>query len=83
MKKKVLISFLVILLILTLTDCAITPELTDRFLAEEAVYNYWQAIINRQYGLAECFCIYDGIWYSKIASGKNISILILKIPALS
>ena len=42
------------------------PELTDKFFAEEAVYNYQQAIINRQYGLAECFCIYDGIWYSKI-----------------
>ncbi|HZK12523.1 MAG TPA: hypothetical protein VFD10_09305 [Atribacterota bacterium] len=35
-------------------------------MAEEVVYNYWQAIINRQYGLAECYCIYDGIWYNKI-----------------
>ena len=66
MKKKVLISFLIILLILTLTGCVVAPELTDRSLAEEAVYNYWQAIINRQYGLAECCCIYDGIWYNKI-----------------
>ena len=66
MKRKILISFLAILLILALTGCMTAPELTDKFFAEEAVYNYWQAIINRQYGLAECFCIYDGIWYSKI-----------------
>jgi len=65
-KRKVLISFLIILLILTLTGCVVAPELTDRSLAEEAVYNYWQAIINRQYELAKCFCIYDGIWYNKI-----------------
>jgi hypothetical protein len=67
MKRKVLISFFVILLIFTLTGCVVAPELTtDKSLAEEAVYNYWQAIINRQYGLAECYCIYDGIWYNKI-----------------
>ena len=67
MKKKVLISFLVILLILTLTGCAITPELpTNRSLAEETVYNYWQAIINRQYGLAKCYCIIGGIWDNKV-----------------
>lgn len=66
MKRKVLISLLVILLILTLTGCVFAPELTDRSLAEEAVYNYWQAIINRQYELAKCFCIYDGIWDNKV-----------------
>ncbi|MBA7558053.1 hypothetical protein ES705_50842 [subsurface metagenome] len=66
MKKKVLISILAILLILALTGCIVTPELTDKLLAEEVVYNYWQAIINRQYELAKCFCIYDGIWYNKI-----------------
>ena len=67
MKRKVLLSVLVILLILTLAGCLVAPELTtDKFLAEEAVYNYWQAIINRQYELAKCFCIYDGIWYNKI-----------------
>ena len=66
MKKKVLILFFVLLLILTLTGCMTAPELTDKFLAEEAVYNYWQAIINRQYELARCYCVFDGVWYNKV-----------------
>ena len=66
MKKKVLILFFVLLLILTLTGCVTAPELTDKFLAEEAVYNYWQAIINRQYELARCYCVFDGFWYNKV-----------------
>jgi len=42
MKRKVLISFLVIILILALTGCVVAPELTtDKSLAEETVYNYW------------------------------------------
>jgi len=67
MKRKILILFLAMLLILALTGCAVTPELiTDKFLVEETVYNYWQAIINRQYGLAKCFCVIDGIWDNKV-----------------
>lgn len=65
-KKKFLIAFLIILLILALTGCMVAPELTDRYLAEEAVTYYWQAIINRQYELAKCYCIIDGIWYNKV-----------------
>ena len=67
MKRKILILFLAMLLILALTGCAVTPELiTDKFLVEETVYNYWQAIINRQYELAKCYCIIDGIWCNKV-----------------
>jgi hypothetical protein len=67
MKRKILITFLIILLILALTSCGVTPELTtDKYLAEEAVYNYWQAIINRQYELAKCFCIIGGVWDKKV-----------------
>jgi len=33
--------------------------------AEEAVYSYWQAIINRQYALAKFYCVSDGVWYNK------------------
>jgi hypothetical protein len=66
MKKKILLLVLAILLILALTGCVVAPELTNRFLAEETVYDYWQSIINRQYELAKCYCIIDGIWYNKV-----------------
>ena len=66
MKRKVLFSILIIFLILALTGCVVTPESTDRLLAEETVYDYWQAIINRQYELAKYYCIIDGIWYNKV-----------------
>ena len=67
MKSKILISFLAILLILVLTGCdeMVAPELTDKSLAEETVYNYWQAIINRQYVLAKWFCVIGGVWDHK------------------
>jgi len=35
-------------------------------MAEESVYHYWQAIINRQYELAKFHCIPDGVWYNKV-----------------
>ena len=66
MKRKVLISFFAILLILALTGCGmIPPNDSLESMAEESVYHYWQAIINRQYELAKCYCITDGIWYNK------------------
>jgi len=65
MKSKVLFSILIIFLILVLTGCVVAPELTNRFLAEEVVYNYWQAIINRQYVLAKLYCVIGGVWDHK------------------
>ena len=66
MKRKVLISFFVILLILALTGCGmIAPGLPAWMVAEETVWQYWMAIINRQYELAKWYCIFDGIWYNK------------------
>jgi len=67
MKSRALLSVLVILLILILTGCGmIPPGFPDWAMAEEAVYQYWQAIINRQYGLAKHYCIPDGVWYNKV-----------------
>jgi len=67
MKSKILISFFTVFLVLILTGCVVAPELTtDRFLAEKAVYNYWEAIINRQFGLAKCCCVIGGIWDNKV-----------------
>jgi len=67
MKRKVLISFFVILLILALTGCGmIAPGIPEWMEAENTVYDYWQAIINRQYELAKCYCVFDGVWYNKV-----------------
>ena len=66
MKRKVLLLVLVILLILALTGCGmISPGIPEWMRAENSVYYYWQAIINRQYELAKYCCITDGIWYNK------------------
>ena len=66
MKKKVLLSVLVIILILVLTGCWEIPYEPEWDRAEQEVRSYWEAIINRQYDLARCYCIIDGIWYNKI-----------------
>ena len=67
MKRKVLISFFVILLILALVGCGmVAPGLPAWMIAEQTVWEYWKAIINRQYELAKCYCIIDGIWYNKV-----------------
>jgi len=73
MKRKVLLLFLVLLLILILAGCE--PHFLDGepewMRAEDAVYQYWQAIINRQYELAKWYCITDGIWYNKTDEWKE------------
>jgi len=66
MKSRALLSVLLILLILILTGCGmIPPGFPDWAMAEETVYQHWQAIINRQYGLAKHYYIPDGVWYNK------------------
>jgi hypothetical protein len=67
MKRKALFLVLVIFLISILAGCE--PhflngiEIEDS--AEDFVYNYWIAIINRQYELAKGYCITNGVWYNK------------------
>jgi len=66
MKKKILLSVLVIILILVLVSCKPIPiGQPEEARAEDAVYLYWQAITNRQYQLAKFYCILNGIWYNK------------------
>jgi len=66
MKRKVLLSVLVIVLILALVGCGAIPYDPEDVRAEQEVYSYWMAIINRQYDLARCYCIIDGVWYNKV-----------------
>jgi len=67
MKRKILLLVFVIFLILILVGCESHfldgMEIEDE--AETFVYNYWIAMINRQYELAKWYCIPDGIWYNK------------------
>jgi len=67
MKRKVLLLVLVVFLILALTGCKIIPPCCPEELrAQQKVYSYWQAIINREYELAKYYCLTDGIWYNKV-----------------
>ncbi|MEA2087097.1 MAG: hypothetical protein U9O91_03260 [Candidatus Caldatribacteriota bacterium] len=66
MKKKVLLLVLIIFLISILAGCGAIPCDPEWDRTEQEVYSYWQAIINRQYDLARCYCIIDGIWYNKV-----------------
>jgi hypothetical protein len=44
----------------------IPPNDSVEAMAEDAVYHYWQAIINRQYDLAKYYCVTDGVWHNKV-----------------
>ena len=66
-KNRILLSVLIIFLILALTGCGmIPPNDSLESMAEDTVYHYWQAIINRQYELAKYYCVIDGVWYNKV-----------------
>jgi hypothetical protein len=66
-KSLAFLSILVILLILVLTGCGMIPlGFPEWMRAEEAIYQYWQAIINRQYELVKWYCVPDGVWYNKV-----------------
>ena len=67
MKRKVLLLVLFVFLILALTGCKIIPPCCPESVrAGQKVYFYWQAIINREYELAKCYCVPDGVWYNKV-----------------
>lgn len=69
MKRKILLLILVVFLISILAGCGVTPPppgASAEDMAKEAVYHYWEAIINRQYELARWYCVSDGVWYNKV-----------------
>lgn len=66
MKRKIFLSLLVVPLVLSLIGCIPTiPGVPEWMRAEDEVYSYWKAIINRQYELAQWYCISDGVWHNK------------------
>ena len=87
MKRKVLLLVLVLFLISILAGCEshFLDGEPEWMRAEDTVYQYWQAIINRQYELAKYYCIVDGVWYNKtdeweeyinVNSGGDASLMI-------
>lgn len=67
MKKKILLSLIVMFLILTLAGCGNKEKI------EEAIDNYWSAVSNRQYELSKTYCIPGGSQYkySESLQGKD------------
>jgi len=67
MKSRVLLLTFTIFFILILAGCRVIPLCcTEEMRAQQEVYSYWQAIINRQYELAKWYCVPDGYWYNKV-----------------
>jgi hypothetical protein len=67
MIKKILLLVFVVFLILALTGCGphFLDGLEDADCAEQTVWDYWQAIINRQYELTKGYCVIGGVWDHK------------------
>ena len=67
MKSKVLILVLVIFLISILAGCEphFLDGMDDEGIVEQIVFDYWLAMMNRQYELAKCYCIPGGVWDHK------------------
>lgn len=67
MKRKVFLLVFVVFLILILMGCEphFLDGMDDEGIVEQIVYDYWMAIMNRQYELAKLNCIPDGVWDHK------------------
>lgn len=67
MKRKVLLLVLVLFLISILAGCAphFLNGMDDEGLVEQIVFDYWLAMMNRQYELAKWNCIPGGVWDHK------------------
>lgn len=57
MKKRILLSFSVVFLVLILTGCG------DKEKISKVIDDYWLALSNRQYELAQTYCIEGGSRY--------------------
>ena len=77
MKKKVLISLLVIFLILVLTGCGMIPEddpdWNDEKAIEELINYYWYSISVGSYDFAKTRCIPDGDAYNVVKEYEDLN----------
>lgn len=67
MKRKVLLLVFVVFLISILVGCSphFLNGMDDEGLVEQIVFDYWLAMMNRQYELAKWNCIPGGVWDRK------------------
>mgnify|MGYP001095877290 CR=1 FL=1 len=76
MRKKIIVSVFVTLLVLVLIGCSgVTPVILDIGQEEkvkEVVINYWLALSNRQYELAKSYCILNGNAYQSAEEYQNV-----------
>jgi hypothetical protein len=77
MKRKILISFFIILLILALTGCGMIPEgdpdWNDEKEIEELINYYWDMISVGDYELAKIYCIPDGDAYNVVEEYEDLN----------
>ena len=77
MKRKILISFFVILLILALTGCRMIPEddpdWNDEKEIEELINYYWYSISVGSYDFAKIYCIPDGDAYNVVEEYEDLN----------
>ena len=77
MKRKVLLSVLVIFLILALTGCGMIPEddpdWNDEKAIEELINYYWDMISVGCYDLAKIYCIPDGDAYNVVEEYEDLN----------
>jgi len=77
MKRKILISFFVVLLVLALTGCRMIPEgdpdWNDEKEIEESINYYWDMISVGDYELAKIYCIPDGDAYNVVEEYEDLN----------
>ena len=77
MKRKALISFFVVLLVLVFTGCGMIPEgdpdWNDEKEIEEEINYYWDMISVGDYELAKIYCIPDGDAYNVVEEYEDLN----------
>ena len=77
MKRKILISFFIILLVLVFTSCRMIPEddpdWNDEKAIEELINYYWDMISVGDYELAKIYCIPDGDAYNVVEEYEDLN----------
>ena len=76
MRKKIILSVFIILLIFISIGCSginpIIPDINQEEEIKETINNYWLALSNKQYGLAKIYCVPYGDAYYAVEEYQNL-----------